>query len=92
MTRELGTVNPRYSGLIEAEVIRITEAKDGPKRNKLRKQKNGKFNNIDWLRHYATSQKVAGSIPDEAIGFFSVYLVLTAALWPRGCQIGRAHV
>jgi hypothetical protein len=24
-----------------------------------------------WLRHYATSQKVAGSIPDEVIGFFS---------------------
>jgi hypothetical protein len=24
-----------------------------------------------WLRHYATSRKVAGSIPDEVIGFFS---------------------
>jgi hypothetical protein len=24
-----------------------------------------------WLRHYATSWKVAGSIPDEVIGFFS---------------------
>jgi hypothetical protein len=24
-----------------------------------------------WLRHYATSQKVAGSIPDEATGFFN---------------------
>jgi hypothetical protein len=23
-----------------------------------------------WLRHYATSRKVAGSIPDEVIGFF----------------------
>jgi hypothetical protein len=23
------------------------------------------------LRHYATSQKVAGSIPDEVIGFFN---------------------
>jgi hypothetical protein len=23
-----------------------------------------------WLRHYATSRKVAGSIPDEIIGFF----------------------
>jgi hypothetical protein len=22
-----------------------------------------------WLRHYTTSQKVAGSIPDEVIGF-----------------------
>jgi hypothetical protein len=24
-----------------------------------------------WLRHYATIQKVAGSIPDEFIGFFN---------------------
>jgi hypothetical protein len=24
-----------------------------------------------WLRQYATSRKVAGSIPDEAIGFFN---------------------
>jgi hypothetical protein len=24
-----------------------------------------------WLRHYATSRKVAGSIPDEAIGFLN---------------------
>jgi hypothetical protein len=23
-----------------------------------------------WLRHYITSRKVAGSIPDEVIGFF----------------------
>jgi hypothetical protein len=23
-----------------------------------------------WLRHYATSRKVAGSIPDEIIGIF----------------------
>jgi hypothetical protein len=25
----------------------------------------------NWLRHYATSQKVAASIPDEVIGFFN---------------------
>jgi hypothetical protein len=31
-----------------------------------------------WLRHYATSRKVAGSIPDEVIGCFSV----PAALGP----------
>jgi hypothetical protein len=24
-----------------------------------------------WLRHYATSRKVAGSIPDEVIRFFN---------------------
>jgi hypothetical protein len=27
-----------------------------------------------WLRHYATSRKVAGSSPDEVIGFFSIDL------------------
>jgi hypothetical protein len=26
-----------------------------------------------WLRHYATSQKVAGLNPDEVTGFFSHY-------------------
>jgi hypothetical protein len=25
---------------------------------------------LSWLRHYATSRKVAGSIPDEVTGFF----------------------
>jgi hypothetical protein len=25
-----------------------------------------------WLRHYAASRKVAGSIPDEVIGFFNL--------------------
>jgi hypothetical protein len=24
-----------------------------------------------WLKHYATSRKVAGSTPDEVIGFFN---------------------
>jgi hypothetical protein len=32
-----------------------------------------------WLRQYATSRKVAGSIPDVT-GF----LILPAALWPWG--------
>jgi aspartate carbamoyltransferase regulatory subunit len=26
---------------------------------------------LQWLRHYATIRKVAGSIPDEVIGFFN---------------------
>jgi hypothetical protein len=29
------------------------------------------FSEYGWLRHYATSRKVAGSIPDEVIGFFN---------------------
>jgi hypothetical protein len=34
---------------------------------------------------YATSRKVAGWIPDEVISFFfSVYLILPAALWLWG--------
>jgi hypothetical protein len=42
-----------------------------------------KTDEMNWLRHYATSRKVAGSIPDEVIGFFfSIYLILPAAPWP----------
>jgi hypothetical protein len=32
----------------------------------------------------STSRKVAGSIPDEVIGFFFIDLILPAALWPWG--------
>jgi hypothetical protein len=35
-----------------------------------------------WLRHYATSQKVTGSSPDE-VDFLN-YLILQAPLWPWG--------
>jgi hypothetical protein len=35
-----------------------------------------------WLRHYATNCKVAGSKPDEVNEFFSIYLILSAALGP----------
>jgi hypothetical protein len=35
-----------------------------------------------WLRHYATSRKVAGSRPEEVNEFFSIYLILPAALSP----------
>jgi hypothetical protein len=37
-----------------------------------------------WLGGYATSRKVAGSSPDEVIGFFSIDLIIPAALWPWG--------
>jgi hypothetical protein len=36
-----------------------------------------------WLRLYATSRKVTGSIPNEVIAFFSTYLILSAALGPE---------
>jgi hypothetical protein len=39
-----------------------------------------------WLRHYATSQKVVGSIPDDITGFF---------IWPipssRTMALGLTH-
>jgi hypothetical protein len=34
------------------------------------------------LRRYATSLQVAGSSPDEVIEFFSVYIIVPAALGP----------
>jgi hypothetical protein len=40
------------------------------------------FEVLTAMVHYATSRKVAGSIPDEIIGFFSVDLTLPVALCP----------
>jgi hypothetical protein len=37
---------------------------------------------VYWLRHYVTSRKVAGSRPDEVNEFYSIYLILLAALGP----------
>jgi hypothetical protein len=39
---------------------------------------------VCWLRHYATSRKVACSIPDKVIDFFSTSLIFLAALWSWG--------
>jgi len=36
-----------------------------------------------WLRHYATSRKVVGSISDGVIGFF-IDLILPATFWLWG--------
>jgi hypothetical protein len=40
--------------------------------------------NVEYLErgHCATSRKVAGSIPDGVIGFFSIDIILPATLWP----------
>jgi hypothetical protein len=35
-----------------------------------------------YLRHYATSRKIAASRPDEVNEFVSIYLILPAALGP----------
>jgi hypothetical protein len=43
---------------------------------------NNNNNSINTIQnHYHTSRKVAGSSPDEVIGFFSIDLILPAALW-----------
>jgi hypothetical protein len=34
-------------------------------------EKNSVYPEHSWLRHYATSQTAAGSIPDEVTGFFN---------------------
>jgi hypothetical protein len=36
-----------------------------------------------WLRHYARSRKVMGSRSVDVNEFFSIYLILPAALSPR---------
>jgi hypothetical protein len=35
------------------------------------KKHKGAHGSVSWLRHYATSRKFAGSIPDEVTGFFN---------------------
>jgi hypothetical protein len=44
----------------------------------------------DWLRHYATSRKVAGSRPDEVNDFsFSIYLIFPAAPGPGVYSVSK---
>jgi hypothetical protein len=40
------------------------------------------YTRISSLSHYTTNRNVAVSTPDEAIEFFSVYLILPVALRP----------
>jgi hypothetical protein len=40
---------------------------------------------------YATSRKVAGSVPDEVIGFFSIDLILLAALGPEVYSVSNKN-
>ena len=40
-----------------------------------------------WLRHCATTRKVAGLIPVDIIGFFT-FLMLSVALWPWDRLLG----
>jgi hypothetical protein len=37
-----------------------------------------------WFRRYSTSRKIAGSVPDEFIELFSIYLILLAQFWSWG--------
>jgi hypothetical protein len=37
-----------------------------------------------WLRHYVTSRKIVGSIPDEVNGFFQLTYSFQLQLWPWG--------
>jgi hypothetical protein len=43
------------------------------------------------LRHYATSWKVAGSNPDEVIGFLSIDLILPPSKDNSTCCRGNTH-
>jgi hypothetical protein len=42
----------------------------------------GARSSIVGREKYATDRKVAGSIPDEVIAYFSIDLIVPAALWP----------
>ena len=45
--------------------------------------RSGALRVAQWLKCCATNRKVAGSIPDDVIGFF-IDIILPIALWPWG--------
>jgi hypothetical protein len=46
---------------------------------------------LSWLKHYATSLKGAGSRTDEVNEFFSIYLILPAALGPGVYSVSKRN-
>jgi hypothetical protein len=42
-------------------------------------ERKGGTRSRNWLKHYVTSRKVAGSRPDEVNEFFLIYVILPAA-------------
>jgi hypothetical protein len=44
-----------------------------------------------WLKHYATSPKVAGSRPNEVNEFVSIYLILPTMLGPVDYSASNIH-
>jgi hypothetical protein len=79
ITWRLGQVSDQQEGsrilwmsIIFCQTARGHVAKCIPLHSDRRENLKSSFTkNVFWLRHYATSQKVAASIPDEVIAFFN---------------------
>jgi hypothetical protein len=78
---QIGTVKAIYIKYINF-FVRIVYISRGFKQNAVQKLGAGCWWR-SWLRHCATSRKVAGSISDDVIEFF-IDIFLPAALWSWG--------